>query len=85
MAEREVPVVHALIRPISMARIQTVDWDELRDLADKGDKGDKGKCIDPECPRCQTGDAYARGVQDALRWLADGVPTTALLQLLGGR
>jgi hypothetical protein len=70
MTEPEVPVVHTLIRPISMARIQTIDWDELRDLADAALQ--------------QPGD-YARGVRDALRWLADGVPTTALLQLLGGR
>jgi hypothetical protein len=72
MTEPEVPVVHTLIRPISMARIQTVDWDELRDLADAA------------LQHRRDGD-YARGVHDALRWLADGVPTTALLQLLGGR
>jgi hypothetical protein len=35
MTEPGVPVVHTLLRPIAMARIQTVDWDELRDLADR--------------------------------------------------
>jgi hypothetical protein len=72
MTEPEVPVVHTLIRPISMARIQTVDWDELRELATIA-----GTRV--------SSSEYAQGVHDALRWLADGVPTIALLQLLGGR
>jgi hypothetical protein len=73
MTEPGVPVVHTLLRPIAMARIQTVDWDELRDLAIRA--GTMGGY----------NDRYAAGVHDALRWLADGAPTTALLQLLGGR
>jgi hypothetical protein len=77
VTEPEVPVVHTLLRPISMARIQTIDWDELRDLAVLAEgRADTDGTVDTD---------YARGVHDALRWLADGVPTTALLQLLGGR
>lgn len=78
MADPEVPVVHTLIRPVVAGRYTTLDWDELRELADEAaehagpsDTGWKG--------------AYAEGVQDALRWLADGIPTPALLRLLGGR
>jgi hypothetical protein len=80
MSEPEVPVVHTLLRPISMARIQTVDWDELRDLAELADRA--GAALGYGVTYA---DDYAAGVRDALRWLADGVPTTALLQLLGGR
>jgi hypothetical protein len=79
MTEPEVPVVHTLLRPVAMARIQTVDWDELRDLADMA-----AGAVEPD-GLFDVPDKYAAGVRDALRWLAGGPLTTELLQLLGRR
>jgi hypothetical protein len=80
------PGIRALIRPVitvrpasAHAKVVTVDWDELLELAEWANDYTNG-----DEPPLHHAD-YAAGVRDGLRWLASGVPTAALLDLLGGR
>jgi hypothetical protein len=80
------PGIRTLVRPVitvrpasAHAKIVTVDWDELAELAELAEEA-----VEPD-GLFDVPDKYAQGVCDALRWTATGVPTAALLELLGGR
>lgn len=80
------PGIRTLIRPVITvrpdtlyAKIVTVDWDELLELADTAEEA-----VEPS-GLFDVPDRYAQGVCDALRWLASGMPTADLLELLGRR
>lgn len=84
------PGIRALIRPVitvrpasAHAKVVTVDWDELAELAAVADEAATPRDEDADSPRARG--VYARGVRDALTWIAAGVPSEDLLNLLGRR